>query len=59
MFAVDGKLGSKLVGIVTNRDVDFIADRSVKISDIMTTDLVTAPEGKLSASTRACHKHAR
>lgn len=43
--SVDGKMGSKLVGIVTNRDVDFLADRSTKIADIMTTDLVTAPEG--------------
>lgn len=58
MITVDGKLGSKLVGIVTNRDTDFLtyapshcfslmprSDRSTKLSEIMSTDLVTAPEG--------------
>jgi IMP dehydrogenase len=44
-ITVDGKMGSKLVGMVTARDVDYIEDRSTKLSDIMTTDLVTAPEG--------------
>ncbi len=41
----DGKMGSKLLGIVTNRDVDFIQDRSQPLSAVMTTDLVTAQEG--------------
>ena len=36
-----GSLGSKLVGIVTNRDVDYIADRNTKLKDVMTTNLVT------------------
>eukprot|EP01035_Chromulina_nebulosa_P020451 gene20451-26536_t len=44
-ITINGKIGSKLVGIVTNRDVDYILDRSTKLSDVMTTDLVTAPEG--------------
>jgi len=41
----DGKVGSKLVGIVTNRDIDFIQDREKPLSEVMTTDLVVAPEG--------------
>ena len=36
----------KLVGIITNRDMRFIQDYSIKISDVMTKDnLVTAPVG--------------
>ncbi|MCU7557903.1 IMP dehydrogenase [Macrococcus capreoli] len=36
----------KLVGIITNRDLRFIEDFSIKISDVMTSkDLVTAPVG--------------
>jgi len=41
----DGTLGSKLVGIVTNRDIDFEKDRSRPLSEVMTTDLITAKEG--------------
>lgn len=37
----DGKMGSKLVGMVTSRDVDYIEDRSIKLKDVMTTDLIT------------------
>lgn len=44
-ITVDGKIGSKLVGIVTNRDVDFIADRSTPLKNVMTTNLVTASDG--------------
>jgi len=40
----DGKMGSKLLGIVTSRDVDFVQDRTLLLSDVMTTDLVTAKE---------------
>lgn len=36
----DGKMGSKLLGIVTNRDIDFVKDRSISVSQVMTTDLV-------------------
>ncbi|KAI0092865.1 IMP dehydrogenase [Irpex rosettiformis] len=39
-----GSLGGKLVGIVTNRDVQFRSP-STLLSEVMTTDLVTAPEG--------------
>lgn len=41
----DGKLYSKLVGIVTNRDIDFESDRSKKIREVMTVDLLTAKKG--------------
>lgn len=41
----DGTLGSRLVGIVTNRDIDFEKDHSRPLSEVMTTDLVTAREG--------------
>ncbi|KAF8819450.1 IMP dehydrogenase [Cardiosporidium cionae] len=39
-ITVDGNLGSKLLGIVTNRDHDFVLDRSTPLRDIMTTDLI-------------------
>ncbi|BDH59878.1 inosine-5'-monophosphate dehydrogenase [Lysinibacillus sp. PLM2] len=36
----------KLVGIITNRDLRFISDYSLKIEDVMTkNDLITAPVG--------------
>lgn len=40
-----GKLHSRLLGIVTNRDIDFEKDRSRKLSEIMTKDILTAEEG--------------
>jgi len=42
----DGKMGSKLVGIVTNRDIDFLANRLTKLREVMTTDLITVTNGK-------------
>ncbi len=41
----DGEVGGKLVGIVTGRDIDFEPDRTKKLRDVMTTDLVTGPVG--------------
>ncbi len=41
----NGKLNSKLVGIVTNRDIDFEKDRSRVLAEVMTKDLLTAREG--------------
>lgn len=32
----DGKMGSKLVGLVSNRDTDFLEDRSVTLAEVMT-----------------------
>lgn len=43
-ITVDGKLGSRLIGIVTNRDVDYVEDRNTLLRDVMTTDLVTGDE---------------
>jgi IMP dehydrogenase len=40
-----GTLNSKLIGIVTKRDIDFEKDHSKKLKDVMTTNLVTAPKG--------------
>jgi IMP dehydrogenase len=40
-----GKLNTKLVGIVTNRDIDFESDRTRKLKEVMTTDLLTAHIG--------------
>lgn len=41
----DGRMGSKLVGIVTSRDTDFIDDRSTPLHQVMTTKVITAQEG--------------
>jgi IMP dehydrogenase len=40
-----GTMGGKLVGIVTNRDVDFVMDRTRPLSQVMTTQLITAQDG--------------
>ena len=36
-LTVDGRMGSKLVGLVSNRDTDFLENRSVKLSTVMTS----------------------
>jgi IMP dehydrogenase len=41
----NGSLNSKLVGIVTNRDIDFERDHTKKLSEVMTKDLFTAQRG--------------
>ncbi|RFU75315.1 inosine-5 -monophosphate dehydrogenase imd2 [Trichoderma arundinaceum] len=41
----DGKIGSKLLGIVTNRDIQFEDALSGPVSKVMVTDLITAPAG--------------
>ncbi|EDK39903.1 hypothetical protein PGUG_04001 [Meyerozyma guilliermondii ATCC 6260] len=40
-----GKVGGKLVGIVTSRDVQFQEDLDAKVSTVMTTDLITGKQG--------------
>nr|WP_275899600.1 IMP dehydrogenase [Bacillus piscicola] len=49
----------KLVGILTNRDLRFIEDYSIKIKDVMTsTNLVTAPVGTtLNEAEKVLQKH--
>lgn len=39
-----GKTGSKLIGIVSSADIDFVEDRSTKVSAVMTTTLITGTE---------------
>ncbi|KAI1003458.1 Inosine-5'-monophosphate dehydrogenase [Podosphaera aphanis] len=41
----NGKLGSKLIGIVTNRDIQFEEDPDRKVYEVMVTDLITAISG--------------
>ncbi len=41
----DGTLRTRLVGIVTNRDIDFEPDRSRRLEEVMVRDLSTAPKG--------------
>ncbi|KAG0799404.1 hypothetical protein G6F22_003262 [Rhizopus arrhizus] len=41
----NGKLHSKLLGIVTARDIQFHADDSTPLKEIMTTELVVGQEG--------------
>jgi len=39
-----GKMGGRLLGIVTNRDCDFIEDRSTPLHKVMSTELVVAQD---------------
>ncbi|KAI9823267.1 MAG: hypothetical protein M1826_000210 [Phylliscum demangeonii] len=41
----DGKLRSKLIGMVTNRDIQFHPTLDDPVTTVMSTDLVTAPSG--------------
>ncbi|KAH6639256.1 IMP dehydrogenase/GMP reductase [Boeremia exigua] len=41
----DGKLRSKLIGIITPRDIQFHDNVSDPVTAVMSTDLVTAPHG--------------
>jgi len=50
----------KLVGIVTNRDVRFATNPAEKVSNLMTTKLVTVKVGASEKEARALlHKHRR
>ncbi len=51
--------GKKLVGIVTNRDMRFLTDMSIKVKDAMTSkNLITAPVGiTLEESKTLLHEH--
>lgn len=56
---VNNKEDRQLVGILTNRDLRFIEDFSIKISDVMTKeDLITAPVGTtLDEAEQILQKH--
>jgi IMP dehydrogenase len=56
---VNNEEEQKLVGIITNRDLRFIQDFSIKISDVMTKEnLVTAPVGTtLNDAEKILQKH--
>ena len=41
----DGKLGGRLIGIITTRDHDFVQDRSRTVKEVMTKELTVAKEG--------------
>lgn len=41
----DGSYKTKLIGIVTNRDVDFERDKSKKLGEVMTTEVITGKKG--------------
>ncbi len=49
----------KLIGIITNRDMRFITDKSIQVKDVMTpTPLVTANKGiSLEEAAKILHKH--
>jgi len=41
----DGKLGSKLEGLILRHDVMFIENNNILVSELMTTDPITGPKG--------------
>lgn len=41
----NGKIGSKLIGIITTRDIQFHHDSAAPVTAVMTSDLVTARTG--------------
>ena len=41
-----GRLGGRLLGLVTTRDYDFVADLATPLSEVMTADVETADEGE-------------
>jgi IMP dehydrogenase len=55
----DGTLGSRLIGMVTNRDIDFEPDRSKRLREVMVTDLVTAPEGVTLQEANTILRHSK
>jgi IMP dehydrogenase len=55
-----GALGGRLLGIVSTRDYDFVADGHTPLSEIMTTDVATLPEeGADQAAAMAALKASR
>lgn len=57
---IDGKPRSKVVGILTRRDMKFIDDASAKVGTAMTSDnLITAPPDTTPEKAEAILNHAR
>jgi IMP dehydrogenase len=52
----DGTPRGRLVGIVTNRDIEFEPDRTRRLQEVMTRDLVTARAG---ITLKEAHEHLR
>lgn len=44
-FLESGELNSKLIGIITSRDIQFVEDNSLPVSEIMTKEVVTGSQG--------------
>ena len=42
---IDGENNSKLLGIISKKDIDFIEDHTSKVQDFMTTDVITGNHG--------------
>ncbi|KAG5181707.1 IMP dehydrogenase/GMP reductase [Tribonema minus] len=40
----DGKMGGQLLGIVAGRDLDFVTDMNLKLTEVMSTKVITAKE---------------
>jgi IMP dehydrogenase len=40
-----GKIGGSLLGIVCTRDIDFVGDDDLSVTDVMTKDVIVAKEG--------------
>ena len=40
-----GKIGGNLLGIVCTRDIDFVGDDDLPVTDVMTRDVIVAKEG--------------
>jgi len=55
----DGTRRGRLVGIVTNRDIDFEPDRSRPLREVMSTKLVTAASGVSLAEANEALKRAK
>ena len=53
-----GKIGSKILGMVCTRDIDFVGDDSLPVTEVMTRDLIVAKEGcTLSQVHTYAHTH--
>ncbi len=48
----------KIVGILTNRDIRFYRGKKLKVSSLMTRDVITAPEGiSIEEAVKIMHEH--